>query len=124
MRTTSQNTSKLLKFSSPQLRAELIQSAQQTAERPYSAAHNTVKGIAQRGQFSHDFVRQIFKHQPSASLVQSRKVFGGSVFVSKLESRRLKSSENQWAESSEELNACAANSVRLSVPPPEGCHHV
>jgi hypothetical protein len=52
-----------------------------------------------------------------------KKVFGGSVFVSKLESRRLKGSKNQWAVCPKECNASAANSVRQSVPSQEGCCH-
>lgn len=60
----------------------------------------------------------------SARAFLTRKIFGGSVFISKVESRRLKGSENQWGVSSKERNASAANLVRLSVPPREGCHHV
>lgn len=53
-----------------------------------------------------------------------KKVFGGYVPNSKLESRRLKGSENQWAVSPKERHACVANPLPRSVSPRGGCRHV
>lgn len=54
----------------------------------------------------------------------NRKSFYEYVLDSILESRRLIGTIIQWTVSPKGRNACAANPVRLSVPPRKGCRHV
>lgn len=52
-----------------------------------------------------------------------RKFFHGHVILSKLESRRLMGSINQWIAGSKERDLCVAKSMRRSAEPTQRCRN-
>jgi hypothetical protein len=73
MSTKSPDLPKLPKSPGPQLRTELVQSAQHAATGPYDETHYTIEEIARQWQLSCDSVRRLFKDEPGVLAISPRK---------------------------------------------------